>query len=424
MDKNGYVYILKNESMPGLLKIGITTRSPEQRIGELSSATGVPTPFQMAYCVFVSNHKQVEKLVHEQLSSFRKEGKEFFEVNINEAIDLVSEIAEDNKPFYSIECSDAKEDFLANSNLSWEEYESLGAKFHFGFDDVLQDNEDALNCYLKAYEAGSPTVCSLLASMYELGEGCKPNQKKALFYYKEGVKRGDYKCNIDLANYYKLEENYDNADKCWIRYFSSAIDKIKQLSDLDKKQSDLKINELDNKDSELEKHFDSQQLSEEISIAKTNFDFVRASKLMNILTEKNKFSNTETVDNLNLALCDCVGYFATHDRDKYKLKFLREIKDYVNEDLEKYLKNIAKHPDYHKTTLKESIYGILMIIGKSEIAEHLEVEYKKEDAKREAELESEINAHNKEREKKIMTKMVWVGLLIAFFTIIILFICT
>ena len=40
---HGYVYILSNPGMPGLLKIGMTRFDPTRRVQELSSATGVPT---------------------------------------------------------------------------------------------------------------------------------------------------------------------------------------------------------------------------------------------------------------------------------------------------------------------------------------------------------------------------------------------
>ena len=41
----GYVYVLINSSMPNLVKIGKTTKDPNERVKELSSATGVATPF-------------------------------------------------------------------------------------------------------------------------------------------------------------------------------------------------------------------------------------------------------------------------------------------------------------------------------------------------------------------------------------------
>ncbi len=47
MSGNGYVYVLMNSSMRGLVKIGKTEREPEERAKELSASTGVPTPFMV-----------------------------------------------------------------------------------------------------------------------------------------------------------------------------------------------------------------------------------------------------------------------------------------------------------------------------------------------------------------------------------------
>jgi ribosomal protein S27E len=41
----GYVYVLSNESMPGLVKIGFTARDITKRVTELNSGTAVPAPF-------------------------------------------------------------------------------------------------------------------------------------------------------------------------------------------------------------------------------------------------------------------------------------------------------------------------------------------------------------------------------------------
>ena len=49
MSDKGYVYVLVNPSMEGYVKIGKTKRKPEVRVQELSQATGVPTPFILAY---------------------------------------------------------------------------------------------------------------------------------------------------------------------------------------------------------------------------------------------------------------------------------------------------------------------------------------------------------------------------------------
>ena len=77
----GYVYALINPSMPGLVKVGMTTRSPEERAQELSGGTGVPTPFVVVYHDFFVNCAEAESLVHSQLElqGFRlTANREFF----------------------------------------------------------------------------------------------------------------------------------------------------------------------------------------------------------------------------------------------------------------------------------------------------------------------------------------------------------
>jgi hypothetical protein len=43
----GYIYILSNPAMQGLLKIGVTSRDVRERVTQLSAATGVPKPFEI-----------------------------------------------------------------------------------------------------------------------------------------------------------------------------------------------------------------------------------------------------------------------------------------------------------------------------------------------------------------------------------------
>ncbi|WP_120497067.1 GIY-YIG nuclease family protein [Kiloniella sp. EL199] len=74
----GILYFLVNEAMPGLVKIGHTTASLEERLGQLSS-TGVPKRFGVVASFYVSNSMQCEKDVHLKLKSYRANPKrEFF----------------------------------------------------------------------------------------------------------------------------------------------------------------------------------------------------------------------------------------------------------------------------------------------------------------------------------------------------------
>ena len=60
----GRVYILSNEAMPGLLKIGYTMNTVEGRAKELSIATGVPIEFLIEYQIECREPAVVEALTH------------------------------------------------------------------------------------------------------------------------------------------------------------------------------------------------------------------------------------------------------------------------------------------------------------------------------------------------------------------------
>jgi hypothetical protein len=50
--RRGYIYVLSNPSMPGIVKVGRTFREPRARAAELSASTGVPTPFKIEATVY------------------------------------------------------------------------------------------------------------------------------------------------------------------------------------------------------------------------------------------------------------------------------------------------------------------------------------------------------------------------------------
>src|SRR5690242_11672064 len=82
----GFVYILINPSMPGLLKIGRTQRPTRDRLRELQR-TGVPTPFEVAYELFSERSDEIENALHQRFEAFRVNPKrEFFRVPLREVI--------------------------------------------------------------------------------------------------------------------------------------------------------------------------------------------------------------------------------------------------------------------------------------------------------------------------------------------------
>src|SRR5208283_4832686 len=92
MAEPGYIYALINWSMPGLIKVGMTSRDTESRSTELSSATGVPTPFETVFHVLVPDAQVAESYIHQTLESrgYRvSEDREFFRAPIEEVVQLL-----------------------------------------------------------------------------------------------------------------------------------------------------------------------------------------------------------------------------------------------------------------------------------------------------------------------------------------------
>jgi S-DNA-T family DNA segregation ATPase FtsK/SpoIIIE len=88
-----FIYILENTLMPGLVKIGRTERSVSERVGELSSHTGVPTSFTVVKEYAVENSVVAEKIIHERLSDFRvNDNREFFKMETEDAMDIIESL--------------------------------------------------------------------------------------------------------------------------------------------------------------------------------------------------------------------------------------------------------------------------------------------------------------------------------------------
>lgn len=91
-DTNGYIYVMINPSLEGMVKIGKTKRDPNERVKELSSATGVPTPFILVFYKPFRNCDSAEKAIHhilEEKGCRINDNREFFNISSTEAIKIV-----------------------------------------------------------------------------------------------------------------------------------------------------------------------------------------------------------------------------------------------------------------------------------------------------------------------------------------------
>ena len=87
---DGYVYIMTNRAMPGLVKIGMTTRPPQHRQNELWQ-TGVPVPFDLHFFIRTPSSRQLEQMCHQALAGERvDDAREFFAVTPERAQDVLT----------------------------------------------------------------------------------------------------------------------------------------------------------------------------------------------------------------------------------------------------------------------------------------------------------------------------------------------
>ena len=91
--KPEWIYVLVNNSSPGMVKIGMTTNTVEERAKEINSATGVPTPWVPVYRFKCYGSRYLEKLTHEYLSQYRvAENREMFNIDAVTAQNVIEEL--------------------------------------------------------------------------------------------------------------------------------------------------------------------------------------------------------------------------------------------------------------------------------------------------------------------------------------------
>jgi len=96
--KGKYVYILTNIAYPGYCKIGKAI-TPSKRVKQINGA-GTVSEWKLEYALPVTNDYTVEKLVHSELEYLRRDShqgspREFFEINLEDALKVLEFIGKD-----------------------------------------------------------------------------------------------------------------------------------------------------------------------------------------------------------------------------------------------------------------------------------------------------------------------------------------
>lgn len=86
-ERRGYVYVLSNPSMPGIVKIGRSKYGGQGRAKDLyRNDTGVAEPFELEFEVMCDDCHHIESACHNRLAEFRvNNGREFFRMTPSQA---------------------------------------------------------------------------------------------------------------------------------------------------------------------------------------------------------------------------------------------------------------------------------------------------------------------------------------------------
>ena len=75
------IYILKNEAMPGMCKLGKTSNLDERIRSLYQGVTGIPLPFQCFYAAKDKDGAKIERALHEAFEDYRvNTNREFFSI--------------------------------------------------------------------------------------------------------------------------------------------------------------------------------------------------------------------------------------------------------------------------------------------------------------------------------------------------------
>jgi hypothetical protein len=215
--EQGWIYVLVNSSMPGMVKVGRTTRQPAERVAELSAATGVATPFILAFEQDFHDCVEAEEAIHAALDARGLRvaaNREFFAGPAAEIVRVVLQVAAaagvapDPKPV-----------------ASGAELLAEGDRHLFGQGTSFEDASEALRCYKLASHRGSLVALERMGAVYGQAHGkTSAGRRRAMRYLKDGARRGNYYCYTEMAIFFMTDPHAGNFVKAWDRFFAERAE--------------------------------------------------------------------------------------------------------------------------------------------------------------------------------------------------------
>lgn len=230
MSKAGYLYVLINPSIPGKVKIGRTERRPEDRMKELSSATGVPTPFELYFSLYFNDCHKAEKDIHNifnMTGNRTSNDREFFLVPAKIAKKEIEKLSKIEK---------AGETNENNNGQIINELIKEGFKWLNGDKETLKNEENALNYFEQAASLESATGAYYAGITCEkinrTGKGKKKKSQqvilqRALNNYTKAISLGDTKSCARASWLYRKFQQYQESNELWNLFLTRVSERDK-----------------------------------------------------------------------------------------------------------------------------------------------------------------------------------------------------
>lgn len=221
---SGYIYVMTNPTMPGLAKVGKTSRDPSTRVAELSGATGVASPFILIFQQPVDDCDLAEKWVHLELErrGFRHaSNREFFNGPLHEIISVVSSGVHVTSTSPALE-TEGDLDNRSDSRELANELVEMALDATLGTEDVFENPKKALELLEQAAALNHVLACRNAGMAYQLGLHVKLNNERALDFYKKAVRLGGWEVEACIADLFFQTGKISAAQKHWQIFFENA----------------------------------------------------------------------------------------------------------------------------------------------------------------------------------------------------------
>lgn len=227
MRSPGFVYVMTNPRLPGSVKIGKTSRPPEDSTREWNAAGDAET-LHVSDAAYFSDHDAAEYFVQEYLATFRDPEKpDYYQVPVEIAMRALSAAMERHVGTRTARQHNSS---LYDSGAMPTSDQTATSVYEDAESKRRESPAEAITLFKRAGRLGEPRAFIALAEMHERGDGVPADSKRALEWLEEGARSNARECFGQLADRYdesgkSNSDDYRKAHK-WIRDYFQGMDLV------------------------------------------------------------------------------------------------------------------------------------------------------------------------------------------------------